>query len=96
MFHLTDDELSALIEACNVANNHNPRPPWDRAGQAAWNKLVQEEYRRAELAKPATYDPNKPLVRHISVTEAKARMAASPAADEPGQVGAKKARPDPG
>ncbi len=48
MLDLTDDELSALIEACNHANQHGKcRPPWNRAGSSAWDKLVREEYRRA-------------------------------------------------
>lgn len=46
----TSDELSALIEACNVASRHNPRPPWDRAGHSAWRKLIEEERLAATLA----------------------------------------------
>jgi hypothetical protein len=48
-FELTDDELSALIEACNVVNNHpgEARPPWNRAGHAAHDKLINEERRRS-------------------------------------------------
>jgi hypothetical protein len=49
MFDLTDDELSALIEACNVAGRGSPRPPWDRAGNSAWRKLIDEERYRAAL-----------------------------------------------
>jgi hypothetical protein len=45
-FTLTDDELSALIEACNVADVNDPRPPWSWAGKSAWNKLLREEKRR--------------------------------------------------
>jgi len=59
MLVLTDDELSALIEACNVTTcayalrGKVPpmcvaRPPWDRAGSSAHNKLVHEEAARAE------------------------------------------------
>ena len=44
--NLTDEELSALIEACNVASQHNPRPPWASAGRQAWDKLLAEELRR--------------------------------------------------
>lgn len=47
MLDLTDDELSALIEACNVAQWHKPRPPWGRAGGSAWRKLVEEERQRS-------------------------------------------------
>lgn len=43
---LTDDELSALIEACNVADRHNPRPPWGSAGGSAWSKLTNAEKAR--------------------------------------------------
>jgi len=49
MMDLTDDELSALIEACNVADRGKPRPPWDRAGKSAWRKLIDEERYRAAL-----------------------------------------------
>lgn len=49
MLDMTDDELSALIEACNVADRGNPRPPWDRAGKSAWRKLIDEERYRAGL-----------------------------------------------
>lgn len=49
-FTLTDDELSALIEACNVANSpgSKPRPPWSWAGRSAWDKLIREEMRRGK------------------------------------------------
>ena len=46
MNEFTDDELSALIEACNVANRHQPRQPWGRAGESAWRKLLHEERSR--------------------------------------------------
>ena len=49
MLDLTDDELSALIEACNVAGRGSPRPPWDRAGISAWRKLIDEELYRGGL-----------------------------------------------
>ena len=51
MIDLTDDELSALIEACNIAEHAlkpRPRPPWDRAGSSAHKKLIEEELRRAK------------------------------------------------
>ncbi len=47
MLDLTGDEVSALIEACNVAGEHGGREPWGRAGQSAWKKLIAEEGRRA-------------------------------------------------
>ena len=43
---LSDDECSALIEACNVASQHNPRPPWQSAGREAWDKLLWMESHR--------------------------------------------------
>lgn len=45
---LTDDELSALIEACNVTRRTHgeARPPWDRSGHSAHDKLIAEERRR--------------------------------------------------
>lgn len=58
MLELTDDELSALVEACKVTNRvatsghtvygywTQPSPPWDQAGRAAWDKLICEEARR--------------------------------------------------
>ena len=45
---LTNQELSGLIEACNVANRHDPRPPWKPHGIAAWGKLVKEERIRSQ------------------------------------------------
>lgn len=48
---LTDDELSALVEACNVANKHKPRPPWCWAGRSAWDKLIAEEMRRGKAVR---------------------------------------------
>lgn len=50
--NLTGDELSALIEACNHADQHGKcRPPWDRAGRSAWRKLIEEErYRLSSSA----------------------------------------------
>lgn len=44
---LTDRELSALIEACNVAKSGSrPRPPWDTDGDSAHEKLVRVEAAR--------------------------------------------------
>lgn len=45
---LSDQELSALIEACNVTshNSSQARPPWNTDGKPAWHKLVAEEFRR--------------------------------------------------
>lgn len=45
----SNNELSALIEACNVANAHykDARPPWAQCGYAAHQKLVAQEKRRA-------------------------------------------------
>jgi len=64
---LSDDELSALCEACNVARQAvwkardpkrsrimAPRPPWDRAGSSAHKKLVDEEMRRGEQPEQET------------------------------------------
>jgi hypothetical protein len=50
--NLTDQELSALIEACNVTNRHphEARPPYGEAGNDARLKLVEEERRRGEAA----------------------------------------------
>jgi hypothetical protein len=45
---LTGDELSALIEACNVASQHHARPPWPSHGHNAWTKLLGEECRRSK------------------------------------------------
>jgi len=44
---LTADEVSALIEACNVARGHGsrPRPPWDADGESARLKLLEAEKR---------------------------------------------------
>lgn len=50
MLDLTNDELSALVEACNLASVGSPRPPWDRAGRSAWAKLLLEERRRGSLS----------------------------------------------
>ena len=59
MLKLTSDELSALIEACNVADRHRPRPPWDRAGRSAWRKLVEEERLTMAPKKPTEAGPEK-------------------------------------
>lgn len=63
---LTNDELSALIEACNHANNHPstrpPRPPYAWAGESARQKLVAEEGRRAEARRSANAD-----IRHAGL-----------------------------
>lgn len=49
---LTDDELSALICACQLAENTEAkgttvRPPWGRCGTAAHRKLIKEEFDRS-------------------------------------------------
>jgi len=44
---LTDQELSALIEACNVARSGSrPRPPWNTDGDSAHKKLLAVEAAR--------------------------------------------------
>lgn len=51
---LSDQELSALIEACNVTDAaisrrlNIPRPPWNTDGSTAWKKLIKEEMRRGD------------------------------------------------
>lgn len=50
---LTDDELSALICACQLAEDleqrgKRVRPPWGRAGTPAHRKLIATEFARAE------------------------------------------------
>ena len=54
--NLDDGELSALIEACNVARSGSrPRPPWDTHGDSAHEKLVAVEAARgAERAEKHT------------------------------------------
>jgi len=52
---LTDDELSALICACQFADNatergHLVRPAWGRFGTAAHRKLITAEFTRAANA----------------------------------------------
>ena len=47
-FTLTDQELSALVEACNVANRNQPRPPWNTDGRSAWAPLIREDIRRGK------------------------------------------------
>lgn len=49
---LTDGELSALICACQFADNaaqrgHLMRPPWAKYGTAAHRKLIKAEFARA-------------------------------------------------
>jgi hypothetical protein len=47
---LTDDELSALIEACNTVckDVNRPRPSWCYAGRDTHQKLIAEEFRRSK------------------------------------------------
>ena len=52
---LTDDELSALICACQLAEDtemrgRHVRPPWGRCGTAAHRKLIKAEMARASNA----------------------------------------------
>ena len=52
---LTDDELSALICACQTAEamedrGRHLRPPWAKAGRAAHKKLIAAEFVRADNA----------------------------------------------
>jgi len=52
---LTDDELSALICACQLAEDYelrgqHVRPPWGKAGTPAHKKLIAAEFARAEAA----------------------------------------------
>ena len=54
--NLTDDELSALICACQLAEDlvrrgQIVRPPWGRAGTPAHRKLIAAEFARAEYAR---------------------------------------------
>jgi hypothetical protein len=62
MMNLTDDELSALICACQFAdqvkNRSRVRPPWIRFGTSAHKKLIQEEFDRANRNKPTLDSAN--------------------------------------
>jgi len=63
---LSDQELSALIEACNVTSKNQSlaRPPWNTDGNSAWEKLLAEELRRgvrnSEMKKKASQKQEMP------------------------------------
>jgi hypothetical protein len=63
MLDLTGEEIAALIEACNVAGDHGAQPAWDRAGQSAWAKLIEEERNRATLLPIKLKPGERPLFK---------------------------------